>query len=588
MIARKLIHCSAAILLFIFLILLTSYFLLKTVKAIDEKCSNPSALNLDEVEQCLPQLNDELNRMKTATKPLEGQLESLQRQLVQIQVTIDNLVAGIAQKQKDLDVREDKLALQQALLEQRIKAYYIRSYLTDPLLVILSSFQAGDLFRELSYRQFVTREDRQIISSITTEVVNLLTEKEKLEKDKVRLAVIQADVDKNAKFLGGEIKKAKVYQADLSSKIVALTARQQQILSQRLASLHISRSAASIGVCIDDRNVSPGFGNAIAFFTYGAPHRVGMNQYGAKGRAEAGQGRDDILKAYYTNFETIKWDTNIKIKVQGSGEFLLEDYVLRIYEVPESWPMAALEAQAIAARSFALAYTDNGSGEICTSESCQVFKPDPKTGAWAQAVKNTEGLVMASGGNPIKAWYASTHGGYIFSSAEVWGGGTPYTKHATDTTTGSAGNFGDLQSNAYDRSSPWFYCDWGSRSQYNKTAWLKSEEVADIVNTLLLIKADGSTSEHLYQTDKPNPAGTDNWDENKVKQELKNKSINPYTSVSGISVSADFGRGETTLVNISGDGGSDSFSGADFKNRFNLRAPANIQIVGPLFNIEQK
>ncbi|TSC65717.1 MAG: hypothetical protein CEO21_349, partial [Microgenomates group bacterium Gr01-1014_80] len=273
---------------------------------------------------------------------------------------------------------------------------------------------------------------------------------------------------------------------------------------------------------------------------------------------------------------------------QGHGDFPLEDYVLRIYEVPESWPMAALEAQAIAARSFALAYTNNGSGEICTSESCQVFQSNPKTGAWVQAVRNTEGLVMTSGGNPIKAWYASTHGGYIFSSAEVWGGSTAYTKHATDTTTGAAGSFETLQSSAYDRSSPWFYCDWGSRAQYNKTAWLKPEELADTVNTLLLVKADGGTSEHLYQTDKPNPAGTDNWDEGRVKQELRNRGLTPYNSVSDISISADFNSGVTNSVSISGDGGSQNFNGGDFKNRFNLRAPANLQIVGPLFNVERK
>ena len=564
------------------------FFLFLTLVAIPYTLYPVHADEIEDLQRQIDALNQARELSVKATTPLEGQLDSLRRQLAQIQANLNHLSATINQKQKDLDVREDKLALQQALLETRVRAYYIRSYLADPLMVILSSIGSGDLFRELSYQQSVTREDKSIIISITAEVVDLLTQKDKLEKDKAKLAVFQTEVDKNAKFLGGEISKAKAYQADLSSKIVALTARQQQILSQRLASLNISRSAASIGVCVDDRNISPGFGDAIAFFTYGAPHRVGMNQFGAKGRAEAGQGRDDILKAYYTNFETVKWDTNIKIKVQEYGEFPLEDYVLRIYEVPESWPMAALEAQAIAARSFALAYTNNGSGEICISERCQVFKPDPKTGAWVQAVKNTEGLVMISGGNPIKAWYASTHGGYIFSSAEVWGGSTAYTKHATDTTTGSAGSFGDLQSNAYDRSSPWFYCDWGSRAQYNKTAWLKSEEVADIVNTLLLVKADGSTSEHLYQTDKPNPAGTDNWDEGRVKQELKNKGINPYNRVSSISVSVDFGRGITTSVNVSGDGGSNSFSGDDFKNRFNLRAPANIQIVGPLFNVEQK
>ena len=560
-------------------ILLTTFYLLPTVHA-------------DEIEDLQKQI-DELNRARElsvkATKPLEGQLDSLKRQLTQIQISLDTLSANITKKQKELDIREDKIALQQALLEKRVRAYYIRSYLTDPLLVILSSIHAGDLFRELVLRQTVTREDKQIITSITQEVVDLLTEKTKLEKDKAKLAVLQAEVDKNALFLGGEIKKAKAYQADLSSKIVALTSRQQQILSQRLASLNISRSAATLGACVDDRDKDPGFSPRIAFFTYGVPNRTGLNQYGADGRAKAGQNAEQILNAYYSNFELKKdYDTSININVQGYSAYNIEDYVKRIYEMPNSFHPEALRAQAIAARSYALAYTNSGSGSICTTEQCQVFKPDPKGGAWEEAVNSTRGWVMVQGGSPVKAWYSSTHGGYILSSGEIGWSSTSWTKHGVDTTSGSAGSFDDLKTNSFDKDSPWFYCDWGSRSQYNKTAWLKSSEVADIVNTLLLVKADSSTTEHLYQLDKPNPAGVDNWDEEKVKQELRSKGVTVYNSVSSVSISADFGGGVTTSVNVSGDGGGNSFSGADFKNRFNLRAPANIQIVGPLYNVETK
>lgn len=561
-----------------FLLLTTSY-LLPTISA-DE---------IEDLQKQIDQLNHDRELSVKATKPLEGQLDSLKRQLTQIQANLEHLSQSIKLKQKDLDIREDKIALQQALLEKRVKAYYIRSYLTDPLMVILSSIGAGDLFRELSYRQSVARGDKLIITSITEEVIDLLTQKTKLEKDKVKLAAFQAEVDKNAQFLGGEIKKAKAYQADLTSKIVELTARQQQILSQRLASLNISRSAATLGACVDDRNIDPGFSPRIAFFTYGVPNRTGMNQYGADGRAKLGQNSEQILNAYYTNFELKKdYDQNIQISTTTGWSGSIEEYVKRIYEMPQSFHPEALKAQAIAARSYALAYTNNGQGSICTTEQCQVFKSDPKGGVWEEAVNATRGWVMVSGGNPVKAWYSSTHGGYILSTSEIGWNSTSWTKHAVDTTSGSAGGFGDLFSNAYDKNSPWFYCDWGSRSQYNKTAWLKSEEVADIVNTLLLIKADGGTSEHLYQTDKGNPAGIDNWDDNKVKQELRNKGITPYNSVSSISFSADFGAGATTSVNISGDAGSNSFSGADFKNRFNLRAPANIQIVGPLYNVETK
>ncbi|MDD5415434.1 MAG: SpoIID/LytB domain-containing protein [Candidatus Daviesbacteria bacterium] len=567
-------------------LLLTTYYLLPAVFA-------------DEIEDLQKQI-DSLNHARelsvNATKPLEGQLESLQRQLAQIQATIDNLVAGIAQKQKDLDTREDKLALQQALLEQRIKAYYIRSYLTDPLLVILSSIQAGDLFRELSYRQSVTKEDRQIISSITAEVVSLLTEKEKLEKDKARLALIQADVDKNAKFLGGEIKKAKAYQADLGKQIASLSARQQELIAAKLASLNIPRSAYTMqGGCVDDRGIDPGFSPRFAAFTYGVPNRVGLNQYGAKGRAEAGQSAQTILSAYFNADYTTGYSTGINIHVSGRNEYgqsfdenyNIEEYLKHLYEMPAGWPFEALKAQAIAARSYALAYTNNGSGPICPSQQCQVVKKETNDGNWQAAVAATSGIVLTNGGSPAKAWFSSTHGGYVFSSGSIGWNNTSWTKNAIDTSS-PVGNFSDLQNNAYDKGSPWFYCDWGSRAGYNKTAWLKSDELADIVNVLLLAKADSSTQTHLSQTDKSNPDGTDTWDAGRVRQELQNRGIKSFNSISSVSVGWDTGSGRSTQVSVSGDGGTQSINATDFKNFFNLRAPANIQIVGPLFNIEQK
>ena len=194
----------------------------------------------------------------------------------------------------------------------------------------------------------------------------------------------------------------------------------------------------------------------------------------------------------------------------------------------------------------------------------------------------TRGIVMTNGGAPIKAWFSSTHGGYAYTSADIGWSGTPWTKRMTDATGGISG-FSDLMGSAYDKSSPVFYCDWGSRAGYNKTAWLKPDEVADIVNIILLAKADGSTQQHLTQLDKPNPDGVDTWDAGKVKSELNSRGITPLESVSNVSISADFGSGKTTNVTIDGK----SFDGQDFKTYFNLRAPSNIQIVGPLFNVER-
>ena len=94
------------------LVILTFNFLLLTFP-----------VHADEIEDLQKQI-DELNKARnlsvSATKPLEGQLESLKRQLAQIQNNLANLAAGIKANQKDFDIREDKLALLQALLETRV------------------------------------------------------------------------------------------------------------------------------------------------------------------------------------------------------------------------------------------------------------------------------------------------------------------------------------------------------------------------------------------------------------------------------------------------------------------------------------
>jgi len=403
-------------------------------------------------------------------------------------------------------------------------------------------------------------------------------------------------VDRQSQFLKGEIAKAKSFQSEVEGKISSLSARQQEILSQRLASLNIPKSAyTGQGGCVDDRDKDPGFSSAFAFFTYGVPNRIGLNQYGAKGRAESGQDYETILRAYYS-FDSIGDSPVGTIVVNGTNEYGqtfssesmdIDDYLKHLYEMPTAWDSKALQAQAVAARSYATK-VQSEKGFLAPSQSDQVVKREINDGNWQAAVDATSRKVMLQGGSPIKAWYSSTHGGYILSSGEIGWNSTSWTKHATDTTSGSSGSFSDLQSQAYDKASPWFYCDWGSRSQYNKTAWLKSSEVADIVNVLLLASLDSSARDHLYQVDKPNPAGTDTWNEDKVRQEVAARGGSPFSSISSVSVSADFSGGKVSNITLTGDAGSHSFPGSDFKTYFNLRAPANLQIVGPLYNVEQK
>ncbi|OGH17333.1 MAG: hypothetical protein A3C22_02060 [Candidatus Levybacteria bacterium RIFCSPHIGHO2_02_FULL_37_10] len=550
-----------------------------------------SSDELSDITKQIQDLTISLNESIKATTPLESQLNSLKKQVDGIKNRLSFIENDITVKEKNIDKGYKNLAKQELILNRTIRDFYIKSYYNSPIWVFFSSSSVTDITQILAYQKAATNQDKAIITNIALSIHDLEIKKRNLESEKKQLSSLKLSLDEQSAKLDEVVSGAKKYQAGLSSKIAELSAKQQQILGQRLAGLNIPRSAGTAApACIDDRDKDPGFSPRFAFFTYGVPNRTGLNQYGANGRAKGGQNVEQILNAYYANFELKKdYDSGITINVDGYGGYNIEEYVKRIYEMPESWEMEALKAQAVAARSYALAYTNNGANSICTTEKCQVFKPDPKGGRWDQAVNDTKGWVITQGGNPVKAWYSSTHGGYIFSTSELPGwSATSWTKHAVDTPSGSVGSFGDLQSNAYDKDSPWFYCDWGSRASYNKTAWLKPSEVADIVNVILLARADSGTKEKLYQTDKPHPFGGEVWNEDRVKLELRSRNINPYTSVSDVSVSVDFGEGRVNSVTVLGDAGGTSFSGSEFKDWFNLRAPANIQIVGPLFNIEEK
>jgi SpoIID/LytB domain protein len=529
---------------------------------------------LSDINKQLDELNAAYSQSKAATAPLESQLNDIKKRVTFIE-------ADLAVKKQEIDTGYKNLETKKTIFDKTVSRNYIESYNNNWLSFLLSGSQANEIIQNLAYQKAKADQDKIIITNIALTISDLEQKRITLQNEETQLAEIKVKLDK-------VVGEARAYQTTLSNKIAVLSARQKEILNQRLSSLGIPLFASSLGRCSSDIGKDPGFGGAFGFFTYGVPNRVGLNQFGAWGRSKAGQNYEQILRAYY-DFNSIE-KRDATINVEGYHGYALDDYVKRIYEVPNEWGdqggMEALRAQAIAARSYALAYTNNGSGSICTTQQCQVFQDNPKGGNWDQAVNDTAGMVMIRDGQPIKAWFSSTHGGYIHSSGDIGWSSTSWTKNAQDTN-GNVSSFSDLKNNAYDKDSSWFYCDWGSRSDYNKTAWLKSEEVADIVNVIMLARADSSVNEHLYQTDKSNPAGTDTWDAGRVKTELQNKGINPFNSVSEINVDVDWGSGKVTTVHVNGDSSDPSIAGDFFKTYFNLRAPANIQIVGPLYNVER-
>lgn len=103
----------------------------------------------------------------------------------------------------------------------------------------------------------------------------------------------------------------------------------------------------------------------------------------------------------------------------------------------EATPPAALEAQAIAARSYTLYYLGRRAEHRCdlfaTTED-QVYGGIPaETPAGTRAVLGTRGVVATYRGNPIRANYSSTCGGVTETSDEAWDGERfPYLRRVKD------------------------------------------------------------------------------------------------------------------------------------------------------------
>ncbi len=532
----------------------------------------------------IDELQKQLSMSQQATAPLEAQLVSLDKQIKSIQSQID----GANRKQRALEAsiaaREEDLASSYALLAQKLREYYKRLRSSSGITFLLSRVSSGEISRGLGYREAAANQDRNLIIRLSGEISGLQKDKADLVASKTRLAALQGSLDKQAEFFRTEVKKAKDFQASLSGKIASLSVLQQSVLSQKQETFQTTVGDVPLA---DDPNsrpdYNPGFSPAFAAFSFGAPHFKGMSQYGAFGRAKANQNAEDILHAYYGGGVEIKKDysTSINISVSGYGTVDIETYVKRIYEMPNSWGdeggMEALKAQAVAARSYALAYTNNGAGSICATEACQVYKPSNKGGKWEEAANATRGWVMMSNGKPLSAWYASTSGGYQ-ESYTTNGYSTP---GFWDTPSGRGG----WTSSAYEKTagSPWFYKGWyKSRSGDScgrSHPWLTSEEMADILNAYVVLFQGGGDSSRVV------PQGSC-WGGNPYSME-ELKGIGGYSSVSFVNVVYSDG-GYTDSVSFTTNKGSVTIKGADFKKAFNLRAPGRIALKSGLFNIERK
>ncbi len=115
------------------------------------------------------------------------------------------------------------------------------------------------------------------------------------------------------------------------------------------------------------------------------------------------------------------------------GVMALETYLPGVLtgELPKAWPRQAYEAQAVAARTYALhererARREGRAHDVEDTTTDQVYSAASPTTMALEAVRATRGMVLTERGSVLRAYYSSTCGGRPSSAGAVWPTGPGY------------------------------------------------------------------------------------------------------------------------------------------------------------------
>jgi len=193
--------------------------------------------------------------------------------------------------------------------------------------------------------------------------------------------------------------------------------------------------AAAVTLCVLLLCASPagaaGWASAATLVIDGAGdgHGVGMSQEGALGYAEHGASYEEILAHYYTGTALGQAPPGAKVKVLIGSRVKtlpLESYVRGVIsaEMPSEWPAAALEAQAVAVRTYALtAHAGGTKFDVYSDTRSQVYRgPAAETASTNAAALATAGQIVTYDGQPAITYFFASSGGHTEAVQDAFAG----------------------------------------------------------------------------------------------------------------------------------------------------------------------
>ncbi|MGM0843745.1 MAG: SpoIID/LytB domain-containing protein [Bacillota bacterium] len=167
-------------------------------------------------------------------------------------------------------------------------------------------------------------------------------------------------------------------------------------------------------------------------------------KYDSSGSITLYRGSKKLIASSSINTQPVKYGLDNYIRINGraylgdmsfkseSSKYVrpvntlpMEDYLKGVVpgEMPPSWNVEALKAQAVAARTYALSKIDQTIDDTVSYQRYEGYSWwESKLTNSNQAVNQTKGHVLRSNGKLITTFYSSSNGGYTENNANLWGG----------------------------------------------------------------------------------------------------------------------------------------------------------------------
>lgn len=428
---------------------------------------NQQTSELAKIKKQLQDAQANLSKWKGSLASAQGQIPKLEAQIQEVQATIDLNKVQIDLTQKQQKLKELEQEDREARQLKAVKLAYLDWRSENKAQIGMSGAMAESMRKEV-YQAKVAAIELEGVEGLIAEVLkikgdlaSLQSDTNSLEKQDSDLQKLKAQLEAQVVALRNSVNTGTSLVAGLNTKAGSIRSNIAQLSAEQKAledyeAWLLGQNAGGATKTVANGNL---YFTGVGRDLYQG-HGVGMSQWGAYGLAQHGWTASQILKHYYTGVAVGQYAMNKNLTIKycknnpvfaayqenciANGKdygpvvterVSFDDYLSGLGEVPASWPLQARSAQIIAARTYAINYTNNGNSQtpICLTVYCQVSYIKDGNKAQKDAVDATKDLVITYGGQMISALYSADNNNGIWGTADndtrfsdLAGNGTPY------------------------------------------------------------------------------------------------------------------------------------------------------------------